>query len=496
MNTEPQDRPCGWFFQDRLSWLLPILFVVAVAVLCWRLSSFEFDPDEGGNLMKALLVNHGHPLYAETWSDQPPLFTHALALLFRIAGPSVAGGRGLVMVFSGLLLWGAYQYLRATSGTAAAVGGLALIVSLPRYVMLSFSVMIGLPALALAMLALAALAHWRRRGSRGLLALSAALLAFSVLIKGFTLVLLPAFAAGMLLDQEIGCPRRRLAMLLLWLSVFSVVTVAVVCLLVTPRGLGQLLNPHLVAREVAFYKGITLALALKPARNMFILATAGILLAWSRKNRCALYPAFWALAAGLVLFFHRPVWTHQHLLVSLPAALLAAEVFTAGPWLKRCLFVQGVNWRRRTAAVALSVAAAAMIGGQIRRTYRATARELGEKDEMLQSEDWRLTATMVRHAGATRWVVTDRPMYAFRAHLMVPPEMAVVSEKRLLAGFSGERWLLACVERYRPEQVILARFPWPGVRPYLATHFELVRGRMGRCLFLRPGLTGPFLPDS
>ena len=45
---------------------------------------FEIDPDEGINLIKGLLVEQGYSLYTEIWSDQPPLFTYFLAVVFRI----------------------------------------------------------------------------------------------------------------------------------------------------------------------------------------------------------------------------------------------------------------------------------------------------------------------------------------------------------------------------------------------------------------------------
>ncbi|HET9953991.1 MAG TPA: hypothetical protein VFQ61_05790, partial [Polyangiaceae bacterium] len=66
---------------DRGSW--PAL---AVTLTYWALSYgftrfrdiFEIDPDEGNNLIKALLLDRGHAFLTEIWSDQPPLFPHLL----------------------------------------------------------------------------------------------------------------------------------------------------------------------------------------------------------------------------------------------------------------------------------------------------------------------------------------------------------------------------------------------------------------------------------
>ena len=42
---------------------------------------FEFNPDEGNNLVKALLLEQGHTFTRGIWSDQPPLFAYALHVL-------------------------------------------------------------------------------------------------------------------------------------------------------------------------------------------------------------------------------------------------------------------------------------------------------------------------------------------------------------------------------------------------------------------------------
>ncbi|WP_005036444.1 glycosyltransferase family 39 protein [Holophaga foetida] len=469
-----------------LSYILPLLFVAIVALICWRLPNFEFSPDEGGNLMKAALLNHGYPLYAETWSDQPPLFTHLLAFLFRLVGPGVLAARLLVVFFSGLLLWGAFQFLRVTNGIPAAVGGVLLIACLPHYVTLSFSVMIGLPALALAVLSLAAFAHGRRRRRLGFLALSAALLALSAFIKGFTLTLLPVFVVGLLLDREVGSLRQRMTMILVWGAVFAGVALATAWLLMDLSSLRQLLNPHVAARDVPLYQKITLDKALKSARYLLVLAVAGVGMAWSRRHTAAIYPALWAMVTTLILSFHRPVWFHQALLVTLPAAMLAAEIFNAGPWLRARLAGGWSGWRMKKAALALGLVVLVLVGAQIQRTYSSAVHWVKDESQAERLEDMRLTALMAQRAKATRWVVTDRPMYAFRAGLLVPPEMAVLSHKRVSVGLSQGQWMMDCLMRYQPEQVALVCFPWPEVKPFLEATYVPVPGRDGRTLFLKP----------
>lgn len=75
------------FMLSMVIWLLPSFFLVVFVLLKTPfLREFQFDNDEGINLMKALLFERGFSLYDEIWSDQPPVFTVLLAWWFKIFG--------------------------------------------------------------------------------------------------------------------------------------------------------------------------------------------------------------------------------------------------------------------------------------------------------------------------------------------------------------------------------------------------------------------------
>src|SRR5690242_21426889 len=84
--------------------LLPILVALLFFAFTFSYYPFreklQFDSDEGLNLMRSMLVSLGHPLYREVSSDQPPLLTHILALLFRVTGFAVNPARMLVLLFA------------------------------------------------------------------------------------------------------------------------------------------------------------------------------------------------------------------------------------------------------------------------------------------------------------------------------------------------------------------------------------------------------------
>src|SRR5215510_11760098 len=92
-----------------------IFFVFTYAYYPFR-EKLQFDTDEGLNLMRSMLVVLGHPLYSEVSSDQPPLFTQLLALLFRVVGFEVNPARLLVLLFAAFLVWACAQFLQLTWG--------------------------------------------------------------------------------------------------------------------------------------------------------------------------------------------------------------------------------------------------------------------------------------------------------------------------------------------------------------------------------------------
>ena len=68
-------------------------------------------------------------------------------------------------------------------------------------------------------------------------------------------------------------------------------------------------------------------------------------------------------------------------------------------------------------------------------------------------------------------MITSRQMYAFRAGISVPPNLAVTSGKRISAGLLGEDDLLRALDLFKPEQVVLTN-KWP----------ETLRSAMRRAL--------------
>ena len=154
----------GW--QRFAHLVLPLAFLAAMFLLFPYRQRFEFDLDEGLNAMKALLVARGYPLYSQVWSDQPPLLTYLLAGVVRLFGANIDAARALILLLSTVLMGAAAHFLKLSWGLWHALAGALLITLLPFYTALSVSVMVGLPAIAIAVASLASLQAWHQYGQR------------------------------------------------------------------------------------------------------------------------------------------------------------------------------------------------------------------------------------------------------------------------------------------------------------------------------------------
>jgi hypothetical protein len=115
-------------------------------------------------------------------------------------------------------------------------------------------------------------------------------------------------------------------------------------------------------------------------------------------------------------------------------------------------------WRRRLAGGAVVLAAAVLVsvvecyGGL--RLYD----EITDIRALPRVEGNPIVAAMRKYAGRTHWVYTKATMYPFDAGLPVIPELAVLPMKRYWSGQITQKQILAALERYKPEQILLSAY--------------------------------------
>jgi hypothetical protein len=219
---------------------------------------------------------------------------------------------------------------------------------------------------------------------------------------------------------------------------------------------------------------------LRDAWAILVLAALGAFYTIRQRRWLMLYPLAWMVSALLILLNLRPVWFHHQMLVTLPAALLAggaaAETLRLIPRAVRSPASLGKAWiwlAGGSLAILLVLATRPM---QAISQYYQAAPLVSEPRAPFED---RVMRKISQYADQTNWMVTDLPMYAFRAGIPTPPELAVISGKRFAAGELTEQDIIAAVNRYQPEQVLIGRFELPRLEQRLAENYLLILEREG-----------------
>lgn len=447
--------------------LIPLIFVLVVGCLGPLTSPHELDHDEGIELMKALLVSKGHPLYAEVWDDQPPVMTLVLAQWFKVFGPSLVASRVLVLLFSAVLIWAFYQTVRLGVSEPAALSAVALLLLASRYVRLSISVMIGLPAIALAMLSIYLLVVAQRGGRAWLIVVAGSVFGLSIQTKLFTVILVPVIVVYLCFLNESGSPQapafgQRLGRCGLWLGAMGAAFVATGILVGTfdPQ---SLIVPHLGEQTRAANESgnnlASVAERLSAHVGYLPLAVVGILWGLKRRIPTAALALGWLAVALASLLYQRPLLYHHFLLMTVPLAWLSAFGVEAG---LRAFGVPdrepGVGtsaWCPRSARLFAILAVAGLMVFNV----ASGATELLSDMAVLDQNDNIVERLCPGGRSKPAWVFSDRPIYAFLAGSVIPPPVAVLSGKRVYSGELPAELLVDILRAYRPEYLVFERFP-------------------------------------
>lgn len=435
------------------------IFLIAGFVLAIRFKpitqTFEFDYDEGFNLMKTLLYSQGFSLYTQIWNDQPPLFTVLLSFWFSLFGHSPFAARFLVLLFSAILLWCFYQIIRRELGTLPALVATFLLFTSWMYIRLSISVMIGIPSLSLAMVAIYLLNLYKEHPRQYLLILSGCFLALSLQTKLFTVFLIPLilFYIYDFRYQEIiqikSQKKNLFYSVVLWCSSLGVIYLTIGWLFQSIFYHNQVLQSHLnqpIKKGELFFNNLEyIGYMMRQDYDYLFLAFIGVLAIFLKKQRNGLFPLTWFVASTLILFNHKPIWYHYYPLLSVPMCWLAAYGVTL------LLDAVSKNFCSLNTKTLLFLCLAVILLIVLVIATPTNARGKPPKNsEVMQ--------LVLKYKNSTKWVFTDRPIYAFHAGLPVPPEIAVMSYKRLNSGNLTTKELLAVLQNYRPEQIVLARW--------------------------------------
>lgn len=503
-NVPVRSTPWSWpkrvvYFIQYTGILIPVIFLL---FMIWQdpfSDAGDYDYDEGINLMKTALYEQHYTLYDDIWSDQPPLFTVLLSGWFAIVGESPTTARILIALFSALLLWSFYLTAHGATNAFAALGATLLLVLSQFYLRLSGAVMIGLPALALAMTAIAFLVRGKQR--LWSLLLSGLLMALALETKLFVAVLLPAIGLHILVAHTSNGITlsfgQRLVRLLGWLAIVAVAFIGL-SIYFDALNIDMLLTPHFAAQtrtQALFTIGSQEFIAdfFKQQPVYLLVAAIGVLFAYRQRQRAVVLPLAWFLTVTAAFIFHRPLWYHHIMLLTIPMAWLCA--FSLYAWSKLFDQLAGKTIPQRLWRTALLATTASALCVALLNYPSPLAARLDEQAKLYRPlYIWEMVQKLQTDAQAEQgFVFTDRPFYAFQAGLPVTPPIAAISRKRMQSGILTHEDMLNALTKYKPEYVILQRFSdedySTAVMDEIHRHYELT-------LEIPPGRYYRRLPDS
>ncbi len=503
-----------------LDWAVPLGFGVTLCLCVPLRTALEFGGDEGYELMKGFLVSLGHPLYREVWNDQPPLHTELLALLFGLFDASAGVGRGLSVGFAMVLVAALYRLVSERSGRVAGLVAVGLLVASSSFLQLSVSVMLELPAMALALAAVWAGSNYFAGTGRRWLVFSGVLFGCALQVKLTAAIFLPALAAEFLTRrtrfkpevEPLGKPLSGLGArcgndtgpramsrkagwslsslpgggavwtprptyeAAIWCgavaAIFGVIAVAFYGSNALPVFWASHFSADTQQAVAAEGYGFRFASLLNDLA-LLVPAAAGVALIGWKRRWDLLFPVVLLATVLAIHLWHRPYWYYYGLHFAIPLAWLGAvgivEWFRA-LWQLDFTASRGSKVRAGIGVLSWSVMVSLALTLAPEKAWNALLRLAAAAPA---SADPRVVA-LRRHAAETHWVFTDRVIYAFWAGLPVPPELAVVPSKRIWSGQINRSEIERCLERYRPEQILLesdwiSRF---GLIHYLQQHYR------------------------
>lgn len=441
---------------------VPLGFGLALLLLTpWR-TAYQFGGDENFELMKALLVSRGHRQYGAFWNDQPPLHTELLAGLFRLGGASAGLGRLLSIGFAMLLAASLHALVRRGVNRLAGVAAVVLLASASEVLRLSVSVMLELPAFALG---LAAVGAWQRRaegGGRGWLVLSGLLMGSALQVKFTAALLLPALAVVWWETWHRARRQRGLGAegqkpwrdACLWLGCAGGTFGVVVLACYGPGAWGMMAASHFSAATRSADMGEFRLALLAEDGGLVFLALLGLGLQLGLRRPALWFPVVWLATALVIHAVHRPWWPYYLLHFAVPLAWLGAAGAVEGfrQIARRFPEAGGRGWAGP--ATAWAVWSLAVAGG-LGLAMEKAVWEWQKLRSAPTAEDVETVRQLRVHAAGTRWIFTTQRQAAFWAGLPIPPELAVLPWKRRVSGQVTSTEIMAVLERYRPELVLL-----------------------------------------
>ncbi|WP_228055830.1 hypothetical protein [Lusitaniella coriacea] len=207
-----------------------------------------------------------------------------------------------------------------------------------------------------------------------------------------------------------------------------------------------------------------------------LLAGIGVAVILKKRSKIHLFPLIWLFLSTLLLLNHKPLWYHHYILLSLPLTWLASY----GVSLAVPIFKTKLGFSRTPIAhssILPKIAAGLCIFSLVAIPIKLGVIQWQNQLFAKESQDkFAVVNNILEYKENTHWLFTDNPGYAFYSNILVPPEIAVLSRKRVASGEVTQEYLNALLNKYQPEQIILERFPevYEPIRPELEANYSKI----------------------
>jgi 4-amino-4-deoxy-L-arabinose transferase-like glycosyltransferase len=455
-----------------------------MAFSLWRrllqLGRLSYDYDEGAYWQSLESMRHGHRLFAEVFSSQPPAFLGGLSPIYNLLGGGIVAGRLPVMVGSLVALVAVFTIGRALAGPWAAVLATALVAFEPLYLALSDVLQADLPSVIVGLVAVAVAAEAaRRRSNSWVWILVGVLLGLSIMTKLLGVVFL--VPAGWLAVTGRGDPWRRLG------ATIAGGAVAVILVLAPyadqlPAIYGQAVGMHLTTRTSepqSLHEKLQRIIDSGPRLVPWLLAAVGAVAGALRRVGWMGMLTAWLAAALAVDLAQGPLFIH-HLVVLVPPLCLLAGA--APGVVLELLSTPGTSTASLPAAivVGLSTLLAGALG------LVALTAPLPREDPAVQPTIKAITSSV--QPGVV--VVSDELFAAAWTGHLTPPNLVDVSHARITSGELSTAQVEAAAERSGAKAVVFSTgrlTTLAGFQAWVAQRFRLVYdGGGGLQVWTRP----------
>ena len=200
-----------------------------------------------------------------------------------------------------------------------------------------------------------------------------------------------------------------------------------------------------------------------------LLALIGIILLLRQRRYGSFFP-LWCLALTLfILLIYRPVWYHYYLPVSVTLSWLAAIGFSKffhldlrqGWFARKNKSILDIFLRWITAVII--ILAILRLPGKYRRMHQSVWGET-------TVEECKAVELLSKYREHTHWIFTDRPIFAFYANILVPPELVLITWKRKFTEPLEQSYLIDMLQKYKPELILLTELKYSG--PQVISYIE------------------------